>query len=69
MRKAWDGAAVFYMPKMPKIFRAGLEFSLDSLEKGARPRVLVLKRKPLGTKGIKDARISFLQYFFDHGAW
>ena len=40
-----DGASLFYMPE---IFRAGLEFSL---EKGARPRVLVLKRKALGAKG------------------
>lgn len=31
---------------IPEIFRTGLEFSLD---KGARPRVLVLKRKALGT--------------------
>ncbi len=37
-----DDAARFYMPE---IFRAGLDFSL---EKGARPRVLVLKRKALG---------------------
>jgi hypothetical protein len=31
---------------MPEIFRTGLGFTL---EKGARPRVLVLKRKALGT--------------------
>lgn len=36
-----DGTSRFYMPE---IFRAGLDFSL---EKGARPRVLVLKRKAL----------------------
>ena len=38
-----DGASCYYMPE---IFRAGLDFTLD---KGARPRVLVLKRKALGT--------------------
>jgi len=37
-----DDTSRFYMPE---IFRAGLNFSLD---KGARPRVLVLKRKALG---------------------
>jgi hypothetical protein len=37
-----DGTARFYMPE---IFRAGLDFTP---EKGARPRVLVLKRKALG---------------------
>ncbi len=37
-----DESPRFYMPE---IFRAGLDFSLD---KGARPRVLVLKRKALG---------------------
>lgn len=36
-----DDTSRFYMPE---IFRAGLNFSLD---KGARPRVLVLKRKAL----------------------
>jgi hypothetical protein len=36
-----DDVSRFYMPE---IFRAGLDFSL---EKGARPRVLVLKRKAL----------------------
>jgi cellulose biosynthesis protein BcsQ len=39
-----DGAARFYMPE---IFRAGLDFTP---EKGARPRVLVLKRKALGPR-------------------
>ncbi|MGR0481098.1 MAG: ParA family protein [Candidatus Electronema sp. V4] len=39
-----DGAARFYMPE---IFREGLGFTL---EKGARPRVLVLKRKALGPR-------------------
>lgn len=43
--RAKDGASRFYMPE---IFRAGLDFSLD---KGARPRVLVLKRKALGPRG------------------
>lgn len=39
---AKDSTARYYMPE---IFRAGLDFSL---EKGSRPRVLVLKRKALG---------------------
>ena len=39
---AKDGIARYYMPE---IFRAGLDFSL---EKGSRPRVLVLKRKAFG---------------------
>lgn len=43
--RAKDGASRFYMPE---IFRAGLGFSLD---KSARPRVLVLKRKALGPRG------------------
>ncbi len=43
--RAKEGASRFYMPE---IFRAGLDFSLD---KGARPRVLVLKRKALGPRG------------------
>jgi cellulose biosynthesis protein BcsQ len=40
--RAKDDIARYYMPE---IFRTGLKFSL---EKGARPRVLVLKRKALG---------------------
>ncbi|WP_417912878.1 KGGVGR-motif variant AAA ATPase [Candidatus Electronema sp. TJ] len=39
-----DGVARFYMPE---IFRSGLDFTP---EKGARPRVLVLKRKALGPR-------------------
>jgi hypothetical protein len=39
-----DGTSCFYMPE---IFRIGLKFSF---EKGARPRVLVLKRKALGSR-------------------
>jgi len=41
--KGKDGSSRFYMPE---IFRAGLNFSLD---KGARPRVLALKRRALGS--------------------
>ncbi len=41
-----DDASRFYMPE---IFRAGLDFSLD---KGARPRVLVLKRKALAPASL-----------------
>ncbi len=37
-----DGATRFYMPE---IYRTGLDFNL---EKGARPKVLVLKRKAMG---------------------
>ena len=37
-----DDVARYYMPE---IFRAGLKFTL---ERGKRPRVLVLKRKALG---------------------
>ena len=40
--RAKDDIARYYMPE---IFRTGLKFAL---EKGARPRVLVLKRKALG---------------------
>jgi len=40
--KAKDDVASYYMPE---IFRTGLNFAL---ERGARPRVLVLKRKALG---------------------
>ncbi|NJR76552.1 MAG: hypothetical protein HC773_29310 [Scytonema sp. CRU_2_7] len=40
--RAKDDVARYYMPE---IFRTGLKFAL---EKGARPRVLVLKRKALG---------------------
>ncbi len=39
-----DGTSLFYMPE---IFREGLNFSFA---KGARPRVLVLKRKALGSR-------------------
>ncbi len=41
-----DGIVKFYMPE---IFRTGLNFSLKA---GARPRVLVLKRKALGPTGL-----------------
>ena len=41
-----DGESRFYMPE---IYRAGLDFSLD---KGARPRVLALKRKALGASSL-----------------
>ncbi|MBE9070644.1 ParA family protein, partial [Leptolyngbya cf. ectocarpi LEGE 11479] len=41
--KTKDGVARYYMPE---IFRAGLDFDLAG---GARPRVLVLKRKALGS--------------------
>jgi hypothetical protein len=44
--KTKEGITQFYMPE---IFRAGLDFSLD---KGARPRVLALKRKALGNAGF-----------------
>ncbi len=37
-----EGTPLYYIPE---IFREGLDFSLD---KGARPRVLILKRKALG---------------------
>ena len=44
--KAKSDVSRYYMPE---IFRAGLKFGLDG---GARPRVLVLKRKALGGIGL-----------------
>jgi cellulose biosynthesis protein BcsQ len=44
--KAKNDVARYYMPE---IFRTGLKFGL---ERGARPRVLVLKRKALGGMGV-----------------
>ena len=41
--KTKNGITCFYMPE---IFRVGLGFGLD---KSARPRVLVLKRKAVGS--------------------